>query len=111
MVTVTDPGTWTATELHDAQLRFEVGYYGGRMLGITWEVSYQVDGYVYTISNITTDHTIVVSAAGSQTTTMMIKVNGSWVAASKVYKKVNGSWVQQSDLTSVFDENTNYVRG
>ena len=111
LVTLTDPGTWTATELHDAQLRFEVGYYGGRMLGITWEVSYQVDGYVYTISNITTDHTIVVSAAGSQTTTMMIKVNGSWVAASKVYKKVNGSWVQQSDLTSVFDENTNYVRG
>ena len=111
LVTVTDPGTWTATELHDAQLRFEVGYYGGRMLGITWEVSYQVDGYVYTISNITTDHTIVVSASGGQTTTMLIKVNGSWVAASKVYKKVNGSWVQQSDLTSVFDENTNYVRG
>lgn len=110
LVAVTDPGTWTATELHDAQLRFEVGYYGGRMLGITWEVSYQVDGYVYTISNITTDHTIVVSAAGGGTT-MLIKVNGSWVTASKVYKKVNGSWVQQSDLTNVFESGTNYKKG
>lgn len=111
LVTVTDPGTWTAVELQDAQLRFEVGYYGGRMLGITWAVTYEVNGYVYTISNVSTDHTIIVSTSGGQTTTMMIKVNGSWVAASKVYKKVNGSWVQQSDLTSVFDENTNYVRG
>lgn len=110
LVTVTDPGTWTATELHDAQLRFEVGYYGGRMLGITWEVTYQVDGYVYTISNITIDHTIVVSAAGGGTT-MLIKVNGSWVTASKVFKKVNGSWVQQSDLTNVFDSGTNYKKG
>ena len=110
LVTLTDPGAWTATELHDAQLRFEVGYYGGRMLGITWEVSYQVDGYVYTISNITTDHTIVVSAAGGGTT-MLIKVNGSWVTASKVFKKVNGSWVQQSDLTNVFDSGTNYKKG
>lgn len=110
LVTVTDPGTWTATELHDAQLRFEVGYYGGRMLGITWTVTYQVNGYVYTISNIATDHTIIVSAAGGGTT-MLIKVNGSWVAASKVYKKVNGSWVQQSDLTNVFESGTNYRKG
>lgn len=110
LVTLTDPGTWTATELHDAQLRFEVGYYGGRMLGITWEVTYQVDGYVYTISNITTDHTIVVSAAGGGTT-MLIKVNGSWVTTSKVFKKVNGSWVQQSDLTNVFESGTNYRKG
>lgn len=110
LVTLTDPGTWTATELHDAQLRFEVGYYGGRMLGITWTVTYEVNGYVYTITNVATDHTIVVSAAGGGTT-ILIKVNGSWVAASKVFKKVNGSWVQQSDLTNVFDSGTNYRKG
>lgn len=107
LVTMTDPGTWTAVELHDAQLRFEVGYYGGRMLGITWEVTYVVDGYVYTITNISTDHTIVVTSGGS-TTTMYFKLNGSWVEATKVYKKINGSWVEQSDLTQVFDENVNY---
>lgn len=109
-VTVSDPGTWTATELHDAQLRFEIGFYGGRMLGITWTVTYEVNGYVYTITNVAADHTIVVSAAGGGTT-MLIKVNGSWVAASKVFKKVNGSWVQQSDLTNVFESGTNYKKG
>ena len=42
---------------------------------------------------------------------MYLKVNGSWFAASKVYKKVNGSWVLQSDLTNVFDDETNYIKG
>ena len=37
-----------------------------------------------------------------------IKVNNSWVAASKVYKKTNNSWVQQTDLTNVFDSGTHY---
>ena len=111
IVTVTDPGTWTATELHDARLRFEVGYYGGRMLGITWSVTYTVSGYTYTISNIATNHTITVTSSGGTTTTMYIKVNGSWVAATAVYKKINGSWVQQTDLTSVFDSGTNYRYG
>lgn len=110
LVTVTDPGTWTASELHNAQLRFEIGYYGGRMLGITWTATYEADGYTYTITNIATDHTIVVTSGGV-TTTMYLKVNGSWIAASKVYKKVNGSWVQQSNLTAVFDSGTNYKKG
>lgn len=109
-VTISDVGTWTATELHDAQLRFELGYYGGRILGITWTVTYTVSGYVYTISSIATDHTIVVTSGGS-TTTLYFKNNGSWVAATKAYKKVNGSWVQQSDLSSVFVSGTNYVKG
>lgn len=64
----------------------------------------------YTLTNITTDHTIVVTAAGG-TATIYFKSGGSWVSASKVYKKVNGSWVEQSDLTAVFDSNTNYVKG
>lgn len=109
-VSVSDVGTWTATELHDAQLRFEIGYYGGRMLGITWTVTYTVSGYVYTITAVATDHTIVVTSGGV-TQTIYTKVNGSWVAASTVYKKVNGSWVLQSDLTAVFDASTNYVKG
>ncbi len=110
-VTVTDPGIWTRTELQNAQLRFEVGYYGGRMLGITWTVVYEVEGYVYTITNISTNHTIVVSNSGGSQQTIYYKVNGSWVAAVAVYKKINGSWVLQNDLTSVFDTNTNYVKG
>ncbi len=42
---------------------------------------------------------------------LYFKNNGSWVEASKAYKKVGGVWVEQSDLTSVFDDQTNYVRG
>lgn len=110
-VTVTDPGTWTRDELQDAQLRFEVGYYGGRMLGITWSVTYTASGYRYTITNITADHEIIISNSGGSQPTIYYKVNGSWVAATAVYKKVNGSWVLQSNLTNVFDSGTNYVKG
>ncbi len=111
IVTVSDVGTWTASELHDAQLRFEIGYYGGRMLGITWTVEYSVSGYTYTITAISADHTIVVTSSGGQTDTIYFKNGSTWTQATKVYKKVNGSWVQQSDLTNVFSSGTNYVKG
>ena len=109
-VTVSDVGTWTASELHNAVLRFELGYYGGRMLGITWTVVYEVSGYTYTITNIMADHVIVVTSGGSQPT-IYYKNNGSWIAATAVYKKVGGSWVLQTNLANVFDPNTNYVKG
>ena len=109
-VTVSDVGTWTASELHNAILRYELGYYGGRMLGITWTVTYTVSGYTYTITAISTNHTIVVTSGGV-VQMLYYKNNGSWVSATRVYKKVNGSWVEQSDLTNVFDSQTNYVKG
>lgn len=40
-----------------------------------------------------------------------IKENGVWKPYSKVYKKTNGSWVEQTDLASLFDTTTNYVKG
>ena len=40
-----------------------------------------------------------------------IKESGNWNKYSAVYKKENGAWVLQSNLTSIFDANTNYVRG
>ena len=40
-----------------------------------------------------------------------IKENGNWNKYSAVYKKENGIWGLQSNLTSIFDANTNYVRG
>ena len=46
-----------------------------------------------------------------QTDKLYFKNNGSWVEANKAYKKVNGVWVEQSDLTNVFSDNINYVRG
>ena len=42
---------------------------------------------------------------------LMLRQSGVWAAVSKVYKKVGGLWVEQSDLASLFDAQTNYVRG
>ena len=42
---------------------------------------------------------------------LYFKQNGSWVEVSKAYKKVNGVWVEQSDLTTVFNSSTNYIKG
>ena len=42
------------------------------------------------------------------TDTMYIKLNGSYVEGTHVYKRVSGSWVEQSDLTSVFTSGVNY---
>lgn len=109
-VTVSDVGTWTAIELHDAQLRFELGYYGGRMLGITWTVNYSYNGYEYKIVSIATNHTINVSS-GVATSKLYVKMNGAWKEVATAYKKVNGSWVVQSDITSVFQSGVNYKQG
>lgn len=57
------------------------------------------------------DLTVDYTGGGSTGPVLSTKVNGSWVNVSKVYKKVNGSWVEQSDLASLFNTNTNYVKG
>lgn len=65
VITITSPGTWTRAELQNAKLRFTVAYYGGKLFGITWIVNYSIPGseeywYRYTISNVTTNHTVIV---------------------------------------------------
>lgn len=66
--------------------------------------------YKYTITNVSGDHTILVTSAGTGPV-LYLKDNGSWVQVTKAFKKVNGAWVEQSDLTSVFNSQTNYRRG
>lgn len=103
------------SSMSNVTVRHTVGYYGGLVLGITFSVTYStgtgIDHYTYTYT-VSGDAAIVVTI-GSITPTNYIycKINGSWVKANTVYKKVNGLWVQQTDLTSVFDSNTNYVKG
>lgn len=114
IITISSPGTWTRQELQSAKLRFAVGYYGGHLFGITWTVTYTVppgNYYTYTINNVSSAHTLVLKQ-GSATAKFYIKVNGAWQSnVTKVYKKINGSWVQQTNYASVFDPNTNYVKG
>lgn len=57
------------------------------------------------------DLTVDYTGGESSGPVLSTKVNGSWVNISKVYKKINGSWVEQSNLTSLFNTNTNYVKG
>lgn len=42
---------------------------------------------------------------------LYFKDGSTWTEAVKAYKKVNGVWVDQADLTIVFDESTNYIKG
>ena len=112
-------GSWTAAELANA--RFYVTMYNGAsstvrymyVYGVSFTVTYTVSGevYTYSISNVTADHTIVVSA-GASTTKIYIKTNGAWTQYSRVYVKQNGSWVEQpsSSWSSVFNTSTNYVK-
>ncbi len=111
-------GSWTESEINNA--RFYVTMYNGAsstvrhiyVYGISFSVTYEVDGevYTYTISNVSSAHTIVVTVS-EVTTTLYFKDNGAWVAATQVYKKVSGSWVLQTTLSNVFDSSTNYLKG
>lgn len=66
--------------------------------------------YSYTISNVQSDHTIIVTSSGGGEQ-MYIRINGTWTAVSAVYKKVNGAWVQQTNLGNLFSTSANYVNG
>lgn len=115
MIMITPDTLPTRANLDNVTLRHYVGYYGGLVLGITFEITYStgngIDHYTYSYT-VDGDATIAVTIGGSGAQPVIsFKDNGSWVAATKAYKKVNGTWVQQSDLTAVFDANTNYVKG
>ena len=111
-------GTWTASEIANARFYLTATNNASStqrhmyVYGVSFIVTYESANviYIYTITAIAADHTIVVTSGGA-TDTIYFKDNGSWVAATKVYKKVNGSWVEQTDLTNVFDSSTNYVKG
>ena len=114
-MTLSDPGEWTREELQDAWVRFGVGYYGGRILGITWKVTYISGGsishytYKYEVNGNATIAVTIGGGGGSQPK-FYVKINGTWTQVSKIYKKVNGSWVEQTSSTwsTLFDTNTNY---
>ncbi len=109
-------GSWTASELQNA--RFYITMYNGAsgtvryiyVYGVVLTVTYQVSGevYIYTINNITGDHTIIVSGGSTPQDTAYFKVNGTWRQVSQVYKKINGTWVLQTDLDNVFTTGTKY---
>ena len=107
----------TVEQVANLKLQCRLGYYGGALNGATCYIEYEIpkteiEYYTYTYE-VNGDATIavVIGTPGPSTATIYYKNNGTWVAAVAVYKKVNGSWVQQTNLSNVFDANTNYVKG
>lgn len=70
----------------------------------------RIVNYTYTISNVSAAHTLQITVGGAGPV-VYLKINDTWRQCSAVYKKVNGSWVKQTDLSNLFDANTNYVKG
>ena len=113
--TITVIPTTIPSSMDNVTVRHYVGYYGGLVLGITFNVTYStgtgLDHYTYTFT-VSGNTTIAVAIGGSSSqSTLYFKVNGSWIEATSVYKKVNGSWVLQSDVTNVFQSGVNYRKG
>ena len=117
-------GTWTLSELQNARLYISATN-GARstqrylyVYGVSLEITYESDGktYTYTISNVQTDHTIVVEDASSsskksyvkknntfiESTNQYVKESNSWInrTISKIFWKINGSWTETNDSMS-----------
>ena len=115
IITVIPNDIPTRSQLDNVVLRHYVGYYGGLILGISFDVTYStgggIDHYTYTFT-VSGNSTIAVTIGGSVATPKLyVKQGGIWKAVEKAYKKVNGSWVQQSDLTTVFQTGNKYILG
>lgn len=114
IITLTPTTLPTRSQLDDVVVRHYVGYYGGLVTGISFEVTYStgtgLDHYTYTYT-VTGDATIavVIGGQGAQPK-LYCKLNGVWTEVTP-YKKVNGSWVVQSDVTTVFQSGVNYRKG
>jgi hypothetical protein len=116
IITLTPTTLPTRAQLDNYTVRHTVGYYGGLVTGISFVVTYStgsgIDHYTYTFT--TTGDTVIAVVIGgspSEEDTLYIKENGGWKTASRVWKKANNVWVLQLDLSIVFDENVNYVKG
>lgn len=123
---ITNIQSLSRSDLNNAVVRHTVGYYGGLVLGITFEVTYStgsgIDHYTYTFT-VSGNSTIAVTIGASGNKVLIksdgswvegtpkVKVSGTWQEVSKVFKKVNGSWVEQSDKSAMFDPNAIYIGG
>ena len=115
IITVTPTTMPTRSQLDSVTLRHNVGYYGGLVLGISFDVTYSVGSgidhytYTYTVSGNSTIAVVIGGAA--ETDKLYVKKGGSWKEVQKAYRKVNGTWTEISDLTTVFTSGTKYVCG
>ena len=113
IITVSPTDMPTRSELSNVTLRHYVGYYGGLVLGITFNVTYSVgtgvDHYTYTFT-VSGDRVIVVTIGSSVTDTLYIRINGgSWLQVAKAYVRNNNGTYTEQDIKTVFNTSTRYV--
>ena len=115
LITVTPDTLPTRSQLDSVTLRHIVGYYGGLVLGITFEVIYStgsgIDHYTYTYTVSGNSTIAVVIGGAADTDKLFVKQGGAWKEVQKAYRKVNGTWTEITDLTTVFTAGTKYVCG
>lgn len=114
IITLEPNTTITRSMLDNITVRHFVGYYGGLVTGISFEVAYStgsgVDHYTYTYT-VTGNATIAVVIGGqADTSKLYLKINGTWTEC-QLYKKVNGSWSLVSDPSTELSTTANYVKG
>lgn len=84
----------TRAQLDNVVVRHYVGYYGGLVLGITFEVTYStgtgIDHYTYTYT--VSDNATIVVTIGNPKNTVYVKINGVWAESKDIMIKVNGAW-------------------
>ena len=89
----------TRAELDDVVVRHLVGYYGGLVTGISFEVTYStgtgLDHYTYTYT-VTGDATIAVTIGGSSggSEFYIKETASSWDQYSKLWKKTTSGWAE-----------------
>ena len=113
LITVVPTTIPTRSQLSNVTLRHYVGYYGGLVLGVSFDVTYStgsgVDHYTYTYT-VSGDSVIAVAIGTAETNTLYVKNNGSWTAVAKAFVKQNGSWAEQ-DVSTVFQAGHYYIKG
>lgn len=102
---ISTPGSWTGSEIQNIRLRFDGTYSGSssyyiQFYGAELTVVYTTGNYVYvyTVSNVSTNHTILVVSSGGPSYNIKVKSNGSWVSVQKVLVKQSGSWVEAQSV-------------
>lgn len=108
--------SWTETEINNARFYLTATNSARStqryvyIYGVSFNVTYEVGGdiYVYTINNISADHTIVVTTSTPSGPKLYVKINGTWKEVLTAYKKINGSWVEQSNISTLFNTTDNF---
>lgn len=112
IITLTPNQTITRSDLDNLTVRHYVGYYGGLVTGITFEVEYStgtgLDHYTYTFT-VSADTTIAVTIGGSVSTPKAWKKVSGTYREIMVWKKTNGTWNQITEPSTVINIINKYI--